>query len=78
MDGEPVEIYKVLDSLLAFDVTPGEHEIEMLYLPRTYRFGLALSAVGTAALLLMIGAELAFRRKRTAKVPKNSSSENEE
>ena len=67
VDGESVETYAVLDSLLAFDVAPGEHEIEMSYFPKSYFVGITLSAIGTSAFLLMIGAEFILRRKADAK-----------
>ncbi len=78
VDGESVEIYKTMDTLLAFDVTPGEHEIEMRYLPRTYLHGFTLSAVGTAAFLLMIGGEFVLRRRKGNGLPENLNTENEE
>jgi uncharacterized membrane protein YfhO len=77
VDGEPVEIYKTLDTLLAFDVTPGEHEIEMRYLPRTYVLGFTLFAVGTSTFLVMIGAEFMVRRRKSVTLP-NSSAEKED
>ena len=74
VDGKPVEAYKTLDCLMAFDVTPGEHEIEMRYMPKIYVLGFTLFAVGSSAFLLMIGAEFVLRRKKADKCsisPKN-------
>lgn len=48
VDGERVEPYKVLESLLAFDITPGEHEISMTYRPTCYVAGTTISVVSLA------------------------------
>ena len=77
VDGEEVKIYKTLDALLAFDVTPGEHEIEMRYMPRTYVLGFTLFAVGTSTFLVMIGAEFILRRKKSGAI-QNPSAEKED
>ena len=77
VDGEKVETYKTLDCLMAFDVTPGEHEIEMRYMPKVYVIGFIISAVGSSAFVLMIGAEFIYRRKKSAKLS-ISTTENEE
>jgi hypothetical protein len=41
VDGKPVEIYKTLDCLIAFDVEDaGEHEVVMKYRPKTFVYGM--------------------------------------
>ena len=45
IDGQRVETYKTLDSLLAFDITPGEHTLELTYRPKPFVAGTAISLV---------------------------------
>jgi len=48
VDGEKVEIYETLDALIAFDIpNPGEHTLEMRYLPKQFVIGLIASVVFT-------------------------------
>ena len=43
VDGKVVGTKKIWDSLLAFPITPGEHTIEMSYLPDGFMAGLIIS-----------------------------------
>ena len=43
VDGKVVGTAKVWDSLLAFPITPGEHTIEMTYMPEGFMAGLVIS-----------------------------------
>ncbi len=45
VDGEKVEIEEALDSMISFDVRKGEHEIELIYKPKAFTFGLAVTIV---------------------------------
>ena len=54
LDGEQVEVYETLDALLAFDVTPGEHTLELRYLSRAIVWGRVFTAIGLAAFLLIV------------------------
>jgi hypothetical protein len=54
VDGEPVETYKTLNALLAFDVEEGEHTVEMRYFPKEYKVSLVLFAGGCAMLLAIL------------------------
>lgn len=45
IDGKEVEIYKLGDALIGFDITPGEHTIEMTYLPTSFITSYIISAV---------------------------------
>ena len=70
VDGEPVEVYETLDALLAFDVTPGEHEIEFRYLPALYVTAAKLTVVGACAFLAALGCEVVRRVIRKNKEKK--------
>ena len=45
VDGKVVETAKVWDSLLAYKITPGEHTIEMSYLPDGFVLGFIISTI---------------------------------
>lgn len=49
VDGENVELIKTNDSLLAVDITPGEHTVTFTYLPKCYTVGSAVSVAGLVA-----------------------------
>lgn len=46
VDGKKVESYKILDAFIGFDVSAGEHTIEMKFAPVGYHFGLFLGLIG--------------------------------
>ena len=60
VDGQEVETYKILDSLLGFTISKGAHRIEYRY---TTPFLLEGSLVSLASLLLLIF--ILYRRKKT-------------
>ena len=60
VDGQEVETYKILDSLLGFTISKGTHQIEYRY---TTPFLLEGSLVSLASLLLLIF--ILYRRKKT-------------
>ncbi|MBF1719701.1 MAG: YfhO family protein [Streptococcus sp.] len=60
VDGQEVETYKILDSLLGFTISKGTHRIEYRY---TTPFLLEGSLVSLASLLLLI--LILYRRKKT-------------
>lgn len=45
LDGKKVKTEKVLDSLLAIDITQGSHEIELRYIPRGLVYGFIISII---------------------------------
>jgi len=70
VDGEAVEIYETMDALVAFDLTPGEHTIDMEYRPEIYGTALKLCAVGVASFTLIVAGEYVYgilRRKYASK-----------
>ena len=62
VDGQEVETYKILDSLLGFTISKGTHHIEYRY---TTPFLLEGSLVSIASLLLLILTLIKRRRKKT-------------
>lgn len=48
VDGQPVKITPVGNSLLAFELEPGDHEIELSYIPNGFLPGLAVSLICAA------------------------------
>ena len=48
VDGKVVETARVWDSLLAYKITPGEHTVEMSYLPDGFVLGFIISTVSIA------------------------------
>ncbi|MBO5789375.1 MAG: YfhO family protein [Clostridia bacterium] len=67
VDGKPVEIYKTLDALVAFDITEGTHQIEMTYMPEIYGTALRISIAGVSTLALIMACEFVYclwRKKR--------------
>ena len=62
VDGERVETYEVLDSLLAFDITAGEHEIELRYSSTMFNVGITVSIIGLAIFVVMCVFEEKIRR----------------
>ena len=53
VDGEKVDYYEVFDALIGFDITSGEHEIEMKFMPYGMRLGLLLGILGLGLLVFL-------------------------
>lgn len=70
VDGVRVETYKVLDSLLAFDISTGEHEIEFKYSSKVFNVGICISLFGLALFVLMCVFERKYREKMGFDSPK--------
>ena len=68
-DGKAVETYEVLDSLIAFDLTPGKHELTMKYRPDCAVYGSMISIAGIVIFALVCAAEFVWKRKKAAAVP---------
>ena len=56
VNGKRAEIFRVFDTFLAVRLEPGENRIDLSFVPRGFRAGLALSAAGLLALLLLLRA----------------------
>ena len=62
VDGARVETGKTLNALLCFDVTEGEHTVELLYCPRVLVVGILCSAI----FILLFLSAVAFRKQLAA------------
>ncbi len=77
VDGEPAETVPVLnDTLLAFPITPGTHELDFRYKPDCVKYGLILTFSGLAVFAAACGWDI-FRKRRTP-VPAPEEITNEE
>ncbi|MBQ9086549.1 MAG: YfhO family protein [Clostridia bacterium] len=65
VDGTPVEIYKTLDALIAFDIEEaGKHTLEMKYSPTIYKVGMILSIGGLTLFGFICVADLIWSRRK--------------
>lgn len=64
VDGEEVEAFKVLGSLTAIELTPGEHSIEMNYFPWAVKYGLIISISSLCLFILVAAVEFILERRR--------------
>ncbi len=77
VDGEPAETVPVLnDTLLAFRIEPGTHELNFRYKPDCVKYGLILTFGGLAVFAAACGWDV-FRKRRTA-VPTSEEITNED
>jgi len=53
VDGERVEAYEAVDALLAFDISKGEHTVEMKYVHTPFLAGAIISVIGIDLLILL-------------------------
>lgn len=63
VDGERVDTYETLDALLSFDISAGEHTIELKYSSTMFNVGITVSLIGLAIFVVMCVFEKPFRRK---------------
>jgi len=61
--GRRLPLYFADQAFLAFEVEPGSHRIELVYRPRSFEIGLALSAAG--CLILLIAGFVSRRSRRS-------------
>ena len=57
VDGERVDTYKCLDAMVAFDISEGEHTIEMRYVPLQWHIGIAVTGLGCLIFTLLVALE---------------------
>lgn len=67
VDGERVDTFKCVDSMLAFDIENGTHEIEIKYVPMQFYIGLGFSLIGVLALLSLCLIEVLMKNKSKEK-----------
>ncbi len=68
VDGETVPLQKTLGALLAFDCTPGTHEIRLRYMPKCYVVGLSVSCVSLVIFAGVIALDYILRRRRQKQI----------
>lgn len=66
VDGEKVKPYGLSDSLLGFDITKGNHTIELHYMPKGLMLGIGISAVSVLGILLYFILKNKFKEKKPA------------
>lgn len=66
VDGKRVSTTKVFDAMLGAEIGPGEHEIELRYLPDGLVKGIVISVAAAIAFLLLCAAEIAAKKRRKA------------
>lgn len=52
VDGKKTEYYKICNAFIGVDMSPGEHKIEMVYVPKGLYIGIAISFISLVILLL--------------------------
>ncbi len=53
IDGERVSTYELVDSMLGFDISSGEHTIEIKYVHKPFIIGSVISIIGIGLLILL-------------------------
>lgn len=64
VDGERVPIMRAAGALLAVELSPGEHFIELDYLPSCFVYGSVISICGVALFICECGVSCALTRRR--------------
>lgn len=54
VDGEEIEYFEALDSLIGFTVGEGEHQIDIRYMPKAFTLGLSISIVSLVLFIALI------------------------
>ena len=68
VDGEKVETFEVLDSLVAFRVDDtGDHTVRFVYRPKSFVFGITLTLIGIAGFVLIIVFEQKLKKLKLVK-----------
>ncbi len=67
IDGKKAELVRTLDSLLAVEIEPGEHTVELVYSPFCWKLGLGCTITGLALLLALLRYDTVRRRKEAAR-----------
>ena len=75
VDGEPVTIYKGLDTFVGLYVEEGTHTLEMHYEPKGLKTGMIISLI---SVLILIGAAVLERRRKPDKKEIIENTDNEE
>ncbi len=70
-DGEKVETFEVLESVIGFDLSAGEHEIYMYYRSDAMVYGAVISAIGLSLFILIIIFEKPLKKLYIKLMPKD-------
>jgi len=54
VDGEEIEYFEALDSLIGFNIGAGNHTIDIRYMPKAFSLGLSVSVVSLILFILII------------------------
>ena len=68
VDGEEVEITPVGGSLVAFELTEGEHHIELKFYPKGFGIGSLVTFIGLAIFVLLCVYIYVFQKKKAGKL----------
>jgi len=68
VDGKEVETFEILDALMAFRLTPGEHTLTLKYRPNCAMYGSVISVCGVVVFIGICIADHIYRRRRKAAV----------
>ena len=77
VDGEPLELFRADWTLRAALLPAGEHDVEMYFMPDSYRQGAAISRITSILLLLLLlgalaGQAIPNKARSNAKTPLNA------
>ena len=68
VDGEPVEIFKAVDALIAFDIEgAGTHTLELKYAPRIVMIGATVSLCSVIVFAAVVTCEYLVKKRRAEK-----------
>lgn len=73
VDGKRVNTYKAIETMVAFDVAPGEHTIVMKYRPGVFFAGIAISTLGVALFVLLVILDKKMKASEEARKAKIAS-----
>ncbi len=73
VDGRPAKILQANYVMRAVAIPQGEHEVQFLYKPASFRAGIAASAAGCLAVALLILWHLRTRKRRSGLDPRSRS-----
>ena len=76
VDGERVETYEMVDAMLGFDISAGEHTVELKYVHTPFIAGFVISLIGIGLLVAWSILDSKYRKKRALALA--SANENEQ
>lgn len=64
LDGKEIPFYKAMEALIAFDASPGEHHLKMIYFPNCYRLAILVSLSGMTFLIAFTVIQHIWKRRK--------------